>query len=704
MSDDSLGGVFHALLEQACTATSPNASLLTELDNAVKIAGYFAEAVETSPPLVETISRAMSTREGQALLCSFIALPEWPPRDPKLQPIPTCLCAFQKCHLHLQASIRSTLLRSGLRCSGKEQQTFRSNLVPLLDSNMRLAQIICSNQLLRTKGAPVSLFETVSTPQTISISHGWKDEIAKQMSRDAQHRSKSIIRMVGEICRDLELRCNDAERPLREEQSKSCDLKTKLDVSEARVQKLEADIERSSFQIRNLEHEKESSLEQVRSSEHRLQDLCSSLDKVQEELRHSKANAQQSAEIAAESARQQDLAYLAMLTGKEEILEEQASKLAACDRRAQDLEDSLVRLRSQEAEMVEKAHVDCTIIEDLKKSHLELCNALETKEADLKRLVNSEALLSTKLGELSRHAEEAAKEHDSILTRLKSQILTIEAETMQLREEHRQEVAKQEAAFMRLQEQLQLTVNDRESELQQAHTEATESLAARDIAIAELESQNEVLKQERQARAREFAEAQDLSRRLMAIVGTKQPNSLTSAKRRKVSRSADNALDDSESGGLQGFQEVNFAKKYGSVASVQSTRPDISPTPDRAKTSRHATSPLMSSGKAFVSVTGHRRSNTAMNDRASLTSLVKTSRTPKQKSMASRPRQSKVPRKISSSYHQASKSADENTAQRPDSDESFEDADTFTSTNQQDLLASHIDGPSTACDETTADL
>ena len=699
MNDTSLGGIFHALLGQACKATSQDANVLMELDNAVKIAEYFAETMKTSPSLGPAISRAMSSREGQDLLRSFVAHMERPPRDLNIGPLNACLCEFQDTQIRLQNSIRISLLSWGLVCSREEQKPCRSGLLPLLEPRRERAQTPCSKQLVRTKGAPVSLFETESTPQSISISHQWKENIAKKMSRDAQYHSEAILRMVGEICRDLELRCEEAEHPLRMEESRSRDLEAKLQVSEAKLRELALDIEHSHLQMKNLEHEKNGLLEQLKSSECCLQELRCDLDKAHEELQSIKADAQESAKLAVESARKQDLAYLAILTGKDEIQEEQASKLAACEHRARDLEESLTQLRSQEAKMAEKALMDGKVIGDLRKTHLELKNLLETKDADLQCLVNSKTSLLAKIDESSRRAVEVAKEHDGVIVGLKSQLLTAEAKTVQLSEEHRVEIAKKDAAFLHLEEQARATSDSVQRELEEVRREAAESLAARNTTIVELESKTVILRQERQARERGFAEAQDLSRKLMAIVGTKQRSSFSSTKKPRFSCSVDDAVNDNDSGSGKGLQGTKFAERHGSIT-AQSTRIDDSPTPKRARVRRNMTSPLRSSAKAIISVAGESQRGAAWTDRLPLTPLVGPA--PNRKAMTSR--QTGSPTKTSLSCYQASKGADENLSERADSDDSFGDADIFTSTNQHQLLALRKDAPSSACDETTADL
>ena len=647
------------------------------------------------------VSGAISSEEGQAMLRKYVKRTSSPSVYLEHDVLKTCPSAILGARTRLQSRLDCILLSSALRCSRAEDEAFRSTLLPLLQSSVRPPQptASCTSHDARTRNAPVSLLEAGSTPLSVSISHGWKDNIANEMSRDAHRRPDSVIRMVGEICRDLELRCDEAERPLREEQSRSRNLETKLEASGTRIGELEADVEHCSFQVKDLEFEKASLREQVRSSENRLQDLSSNLDKTHEELQHAKGEAQRSTETAAESARQQDLAYLATLTGKDEMYEEQASRLATSEHQVHDLEIALAELQSREIETAGRAHAGGIVIEELKKTNLELRTLEESKEAEIGHLIESETKLIITISEVTKQAKQATNDYDDNVAELRSQIEATQATTARLREEHRTRTAENTAAFARLEEQNQITVNSIQAENQRIRSDATQALEVRDHTIAELQRKVSELRQERQARTREFAEAQDLSSKLMAVVGMKQPRVASPTNKVRPSRSGDITSDDEF--GLRGFHDAKHARSGGSTSAISSSHG--SPTPKRTRIQRSLTSPLISSCKDIKLGHKENRQSVTRINRFPLMPLVEAGATVKWRSLA--PRQSNVAEKNLSPCRIASGSLDENaqTQHRLEFDESFADADIFTSTNQQQLLGAHNPEPCSTYDETTAE-
>ena len=125
--------------------------------------------------------------------------------------------------------------------------------VALLEKQTQLCaiQLKCNfwgHRGLIQKPEDVSLFGAGSTPQDMP-SHAWKDRLIDTLSRDARYQHQTVVQMVGEVCRDLEARCDNAEQPFRDEQAKSQYLQRRLKASEERNMDLEGQRERSCLVI-----------------------------------------------------------------------------------------------------------------------------------------------------------------------------------------------------------------------------------------------------------------------------------------------------------------------------------------------------------------------------------------------------------------------------------------------------------------------
>ena len=548
LNDEALRKLFYALLEQNYKSTY-SLHELVKISNAAKIAKYFAETRTRNQESVIAIADVIATNEGQAAVQSFLAQAQMPSFGLELETSKFCHCAYQEAYLQLYSSIRVILLSSAILAPREGQKGFRSDLISLLEPQQNFTQRSCLERVAHARSSPVSILKETSTPRSISISHTWRENLKQEMLQDALHRSASIIRMVGGVCRDLELRCEDTERPLREEQTKVRELEANLQQCKVINHKTGEEIESAQLRVESLRDEKDNFQQQLRSSEHNLQSANCKYELLYEEFENSKAAAQHATAIVAESGRQQDLAYLAILTGKNELIEVQSSKLAANVQQIQVLEETLAQCRSQQARMAEDIQSDGKIIEDLKETKSELSELLNTKEANIQLLTTSETRLLANVDSLSRQVTEINSKSDDTIAGLTSRMLAAETANGQLRNEHEREMAEKEAASLSCAQRTQSDISRLQNELYETRRNAVHSAATRDSFIIKLESEILVLHQERQAQAREFAEAQELSSRLVAIVGKKQVNPLTLKTKSRIGADENESLSPEDSPG-----------------------------------------------------------------------------------------------------------------------------------------------------------
>lgn len=243
--------------------------------------------------------------------------------------------------------------------------------------------------------APTSLLEAVSTPQTLTSSHGWRTRLIEELTRDAKYQYESIAKMVGDICQDLERRCDEAERPFRAEQVRNGDLKLELQTSQARLVELESQVLERTQVSEGLELERHHLQGQVKAFEQRVQILSGRLAELEQGSHEVEKEAENAAEAAREMAKQQELTHLASMTEKDEILEEQGVKLLELEGRASVLGNELSSLHLQEVcskENIERLEK----IVDARNEVIEQVKATTaSKEADVDRLVVRETTLTS---------------------------------------------------------------------------------------------------------------------------------------------------------------------------------------------------------------------------------------------------------------------------------------------------------------------
>lgn len=430
--------------------------------------------------------------------------------------IGVCPSSYREAQAQLHQSLAVMVLESALhasQCGGHFNAAVMTLLLKkqFLHCPAQPASVECVQRRPMNLIMPkISLFEAVSTPRVDSVSLNWRDSLIREMSRDVDCQYEGVIRMVGEICRDLELRCNEIERPLREEKSKSRDLQARLESSERDKAELELQARNHQLTSSALQTERDCLVNQVEATGRQLEKLGTNLHKIHQEFDHAKIEAERAAQTAIERAGQQDLAYLATMTGKDEVFEEQSLKLASAEIRVKTLEHELNRTRGLEANSAEKLNNSETHIETLnnavsasERRVQDLQNELiQTKERDgynIAKISSNEALVE-ELDSTIVAVNKTSKQKDSLISNLKDRLQKAEVETSELRLQHETYVSAKDAEIERLDESNRSSNDKWQNELEVAYRVAAAASEQSAAAIAGLHSKVRRLRKEREVR------------------------------------------------------------------------------------------------------------------------------------------------------------------------------------------------------------
>ena len=252
-----------------------------------------------------------------------------------------------------------------------------------------------------------------------------------------------------------------------------------------------------------LETERNSLADQIETTEKRSKEIGACLDDIRQEFDHAKIKAERAAQAAIESARQQDLVYLATMTGKDEVLEEQSLRLANSENHVKALEHELNRMKGLEDVNVEKLNNNETHIEMLNDAvsalefrirdlQNELIRAEEQNACNAAKIGNNEAVIE-ELNSTLIATNKASEQNGSLISTLKDQLQKAEFETSELRLQH----AGKGAEFERLEESHRSSSDKWQSELEVAHRTAAAASEQFGTTIAGLQSKVTKLRQER---------------------------------------------------------------------------------------------------------------------------------------------------------------------------------------------------------------
>ena len=375
----------------------------------------------------------------------------------------------------------------------------------------------------RASETRISLLEADGTPEACSMSHNWRDTLFKQMSRDVSSRYDSIIRIVSDVCRDLELRCHEVERPLCEEQKKASALQNRLDDAQMMVEKLQEEARIHVGTRESLRAENDQLRKQLGNNERRLGDMSISLEGIKQEFDQAKTEAQRVANAAAESSREQDLAYMATLKGRDELFKQQGLDLDRARTRIETLEAEAGQAKVEDAERVQKMqHMQSSVTELQRQTEIQEAT-IKSEESEIDLLHQVNLRLTEEKDEANAVARETADRQDSTVANLKTQLEEARSETKNIQAKFEDFAKSTDAESTTLKIQHHKTAQDLQNQLIEAEERAVETRREYDSVVLEMQKTNAKLREDRDRREKEFSKAQELSRRLMMVVGIPDP-------------------------------------------------------------------------------------------------------------------------------------------------------------------------------------
>ena len=589
-----------SILETAVEQVVPSNEVLGRAQTAITVVSSFAVVVQRSPQLRSAVLFMLSANASDRLLSEFLALPPLKVCDiESCEKHNVCPATFAKTLGRLRLDICSLFLTTAFLASADQAGMDAGLAVSLLKKQVQFATVTPHCRFARPyfqQSTAVSLVEQTSTPCDGLAGKDWRARLCTDLLRDAKNSSDTIIRTVGEVCRDLESRCQLVEQPLKAEQAQVVELKTQLERSSARIVELESQVDDCNLFLNGLTADKARLEERVLGGEDRLTHLLDNLRHVDSKLADARAEAERAAAASAEEANEQELKHIAIVTCKEETIDEQAAQILQLERGLKDSRDELAvtleakhvtqrRINELETDSVETARLiqveralnaeKVTEIETLRRVELRLRTEVEAAE----NVVRQHA---TKIEALENEVENTRVSTEQDLKRLKhlhgSERLAAAAEAARSAETHQEEIARLSAKH------------------QEAIETATLMSCDKDSTISELEKRIGKLLKDRKEKAKEFAEAQDLSSKLMAVMGPKTEQATSLAPNMASSGHCDIFVD-SEFGG----QDVRRQRNTASAQSFESnTSSKSGPTPKRTRPRRNTRTPSMQQTKIDV--------------------------------------------------------------------------------------------------------
>ena len=400
--DDFVSRTFMRILRLATEQQLPTITVITSLDNAIHFVSGFMDAVECWPRLRRTLVLAILSNDFAESIRQLSSISHLSrncdKRDVCQEVCPITLNVIQ---LNLQRDICLLLIKSTLYSTSDETRInlCLMNLLLTKVAALNTAFTVCSALPPRSRmlSASSSLFEVGATPEANTAGSCWRKQLEEELSKDAAYRNEIMVRRVGEVCRDLEERCENAEQPLREERARSSNLQDQLKECRTRIEEQSCASKELAMLLDGLEAEKNQLAAELRASESHCLTLSTSLEETQRQVEYAEQGAVKAAAAATEATQKRQIEYSSLTTIKDDIIDSQSRKITSIEIHAKQLEKDLAQLQS-ESHNLHKCNINFMAIIQARDEHIkEASLSLTAQKIETAKLRDSLTAVNIKL-------------------------------------------------------------------------------------------------------------------------------------------------------------------------------------------------------------------------------------------------------------------------------------------------------------------
>ena len=392
--------------------------------------------------------------------------------------------------------------------------------------------------------------------------------------------------MIGEICRDLERRCDEAERPYRDEQAKRLELRRQLEAVETEKGALERIAQQQRAELDVGEQERKMRTVELEEARKELKTLARDLQENQQETGRVISDAKIAEQLASCKSREQDLAYLATLTGKDDLIDEHSAKLDSAESHIDKLKFQLEEAAQDKSRLNESISVQKADIQGLNEDLAKAKAEISSKVAQIDRFRKSEADLMCTRDELFKDLQKMSERYDLVVKEHEAKMRTIEAKTTQMAKEHETHVIAKDAEISSLEDAHKASCQQWQAEMTDVNCKAAVAKEQNNVQIAAMRKKIAKLRDEREKESKELADIKEASSNLMKFMGTRNRSiAPTDAKAKRSDCRGETSLSPSRSAAKRRAPDC---QPPASTASSSSSRGH--PTAKRIQT--HRLSPI----------------------------------------------------------------------------------------------------------------
>ncbi|TID17144.1 hypothetical protein E2P81_ATG09698 [Venturia nashicola] len=453
-----------------------------ELRNMCLFSQTIEECLSQIPSLRKALSTAFSALQDEVILERFLKEVLGPTSCGTEE---CCNATSLEARRALGCSLASLYLGTALSSGSQMRSEMGKNSLRMLTKFQQLAgsNFSCKATTSSPRTAFNVFVDAKCSPDNIHGPRDWKERLSTYTRMDAKHQENSLIRLVGEICHDLEERCNTTEEPLRKEKEKTKKVQQEVAILLEEKDMLQDQYGKSNMHVESLERQKSEVEACLAEEQDQSGRLFSRIESLERDLRETKETAEQELRQIRESGNGKEMEFLA--------------SLRALECTAEDFEDELRESKKQNEALKQALGAS----EQVKQSLQADLNSADRKLAELEGNLGS-------LDRSFRETEAQLKQQCSLNQQVEAEMRTVQDKKEQIiselsaLSEHHQALTsqseQQRSAFQdeleKYKQQLESTVSSHELAIEELSKNAAQQEDSYNVKFRNLEAKLELAK------------------------------------------------------------------------------------------------------------------------------------------------------------------------------------------------------------------
>ncbi|KAF8249710.1 hypothetical protein K440DRAFT_621176 [Wilcoxina mikolae CBS 423.85] len=373
--EDLIGDMLRSMFKSALSNSDPTHSSYQLLRDRVQFTQQLNEVVPQSPSLRRGVLSVLSMTEFVTLINSLVQNSvNTPTTNNTCGEDEACPWVISNLTNQLQLALCTFILRCALYSQGDEVQLSPVTATSLMEKITGVSGIQhkCPFEHTLNVGTThdtLSLIEEFASPETRISSRNWRQTLAEGLSRDTNRQHGFIVSAVGEICRDLESRCENVEKPLRAEEEHSRQLQAELDEFKAKYTDVEEQLARCLYNLdyageenERLENKLDGAIEKSQEALERVKELEDILETEREESRRTIVGLERDVaearsahieelRIVKVNADQAAMEHIAILNARQDMIDELQGHKKELQKEMDEIKDDLLFLREEKTRL-----------------------------------------------------------------------------------------------------------------------------------------------------------------------------------------------------------------------------------------------------------------------------------------------------------------------------------------------------------------